>query len=146
MSEPQQANPGKRQLPVRAAEISAEVVGIIGTIDASVMAFSSKRTTLEEEAICRHLNELASIYSAIICCLHEQAAHGVLAPASEIDAVLCELNADVQTVLHDLTKAIAHSFNYVEQYFEYDFYARLTDEHRFTEKADKIRQLLAKQR
>src|SRR5258707_222433 len=111
----------KRQLPRRTAELSAEIVGIIGMIDQSIIIFADKRTTLEEQAICRYFNELAGCYGHILAILHGQAADGALATPAPAEQDLVALNTIVLSTLQDLLKGLKHSLNYVEQYFEYDF-------------------------
>jgi hypothetical protein len=87
-----------------------------------------KRSTLEEKAICAYLLEIAQLQAAVSSQLI-----GVLrqsnAELAESELLrLTDLNESLLENLAGFLKAAKYDFNYLEQYFEHDFYEQLEAE------------------
>jgi hypothetical protein len=107
-------------------------------IGLALSGLSEKRVTLEEKMIRMHLHQLSALCGRVT-----QEAHLLL--ASHYDAIpettldeLRSLTVDVQTVVADLLKIIRYNLNFLEQYYEYDYYSRLQNDHKFVERMQKI--------
>lgn len=104
---------------------------------------ASKRVTLEEKMIRQELHALVSAYGEIISLLHDR-----LPKSEEPDWFLLErvrwLNFAVHQEIAQFLKALRYNFNFVEQYFEFDFCARLREECGFSQQAADIVQALRK--
>jgi hypothetical protein len=98
---------------------------------------TSKRVTLEEKMIRKELHdligELGQIVSTINANLSKQAV-----PHADVLEQLRTLNFAMRTEITRFLKALRYNFNYVEQYFEFDFCAKLREECRFADEARDI--------
>lgn len=98
---------------------------------------TSKRVTLEEKMIRKELHDLIIQLGPIVSSIHANlATHAV--PRAEILEQLRTLNFSMRTEITRFLKALRYNFNYVEQYFEFDFCAKLREECRFSEEAASI--------
>jgi hypothetical protein len=103
-------------------------------IASSLAILAGKRTTLEEKIIRKELNILVSNYCAILSHVHKALAAELQPQPIALDSLRL-LNLRVHVAIGELLKALRHSLNYLEQYFEFDFCARLLDEYRFNDEA-----------
>lgn len=115
-----------------------DVVNAQSQINIALRGLSEKRVTLEEKLIRAHLHQLSAQSARVT-----QEAHQLL--TSHYDALsqntldeLIALTAEVKNVVADLIKIIRYNLNFLEQYFEYDYYSRLQNEHKFVERMQKI--------
>jgi hypothetical protein len=107
-------------------------------IGLALSGLSEKRVTLEEKMIRRHLHQLSGLCGQVTQEAHQMlASHYDLNMTETLDE-LCNLNIEVQTVVADLLKIIRYNLNFLEQYYEYDYYSRLQNDHRFVERMQKI--------
>ncbi len=107
-------------------------------IGLALSALSEKRVTLEEKMIRMHLHQLSALFARVT-----QEAHQMLASHydANVEATLDELQTlsiEVQNVVADLLKIIRYNLNFLEQYYEYDYYSRLQNDHRFVDRTLKI--------
>lgn len=102
---------------------------------------ATKRSTLEEKIIRKELHLLLTNYGEMLSILHSRLGIGDKPEAAHIER-LRTLNFAVRQETRKLLKALRYNFNYVEQYFEFDFCAHLTQECRFTEEAANINQTI----
>jgi hypothetical protein len=103
-----------------------------------VQKLSEKRVTLEEKminaqlqsisALCLKIARDAPLRLAVECAQGEVAGLGALRI----------LGDEMKEQLQELLKIINYNLNFLEQYFEYDFNARLQYEHRFVERLTEI--------
>ena len=99
---------------------------------------SEKRATLEEKMIRTELHGIAAA-----CLEIAQHAHLRLRSANATDSLpsLDELNLLVREIrqqLQELLKIIKYDLNFLEQYFEYNFNAKLQNRHHFSERLEAI--------
>ncbi|MBK9144787.1 MAG: hypothetical protein IPM23_20020 [Candidatus Melainabacteria bacterium] len=115
-------------------------------IDETILSLLEKRATLEEKMIRRYLLRLA-----VRICTVRQSLYGKLAdpnqnlspertgePLNELTGLASEVNE----VIGSLLKMIRYDWNFLEQYFEHEFYGRLINEHRLEERLAKAEQNL----
>ncbi len=114
-------------------------------IDDALALLATKRTTLEEKIIRKELHILVSKYCAILTHVHEALADD-LVPELNALAALRLLNLRVHGAMGELLKALRHNFNYVEQYFEFDFCARLTQHFKFVDEAQEVITLVSREK
>jgi hypothetical protein len=114
---------------------------LVSQIDETLSLLATKRTTLEEKMINQELHGLIAQYGRIMSAVHERLATRTQ-PPEEVLEQLRSLNFNVHQEVQRLLKALRYNLNYVEQYFEFDFCARLTNEHRFAAEAQRIADLL----
>ncbi|MCA9806144.1 MAG: hypothetical protein KC777_29455 [Cyanobacteria bacterium HKST-UBA02] len=113
-------------------------------IDETLLSLLEKRATLEEKMIRRYLARLA-----VRICKVKQSLYGKLAdPNLTTDGIgeslkeLSGLAGEVAEVIGSLLKMIRYDWNFLEQYFEHEFYGRLINEHRLDERLAKAEQKL----
>jgi len=102
---------------------------------------ATKRTTLEEKMIRQELHSLVSAYGGIIAVVHSQLPKGI-EPEWFLLERLRWLNFAVREEMGKFLKALRYNFNYVEQYFEFDFCTRLREECAFSQEALEILNVL----
>jgi len=106
-----------------AARSSSQVVEKISEV---LRLLLEKRQTLEERMISRYFIAIgqyhASILKSLFCSLFNPTGPQV---ESEIIVKLSQVTEDALSSLSKLLKAAMYDLNYLEQYFEHDFYAEL---------------------
>lgn len=107
-------------------------------IGEALTSLSEKRVTLEEKMIRMYLHQLAAQSGDVI-----REAHLLLTSQSEAmtDSMLDELRSltsEVLAVVAELLKMIRYDLNFLEQYYEYDFYSRLQNDCHFVERMAQI--------
>ncbi len=116
----------------------AKVLGCASLMERALAGLEGKRVTLEEKMIRTYL--IGSI-SAI--CEYVSSVH------SKFDNTTCDIDVDVLTrldsltqemepVFQELVRTIEYDWNYLEQYYEHDFYARLSNEYKFKERLQEL--------
>lgn len=116
---------------------------VVVDVSDALTLLASKRTTLEEKMIRQELHSLLSNYGEILNILHARLSEMDCPDAAYIED-LRTMNFRVREEMAKLLKALRYNFNYVEQYFEFDFCAHLQQECRFTEEAKRIVQSIKK--
>ncbi|MBS1953679.1 MAG: hypothetical protein JST89_05830 [Cyanobacteria bacterium SZAS-4] len=107
-------------------------------IGAALTGLSEKRVTLEEKMIRMHLHQLSALFGRVAEEAHQMLASHYDAKAETALDELRVLNSEVQNVVADLLKIIRYNLNFLEQYYEYDYYSRLQNEHKFVDRTQKI--------
>lgn len=123
---------------------SNELAAIISKIGTTTILLSEKRVTLEEKMLRRYLHELAIIAAQLIADLHASTASGAKSETflfSEIAVVSGEVN----TALDELLKVVSYNLNFLEQYFEHDFYDKLVNEYKFVDRFNALAKSLKQQ-
>ncbi len=123
---------------------SNELAAIISKIGKTTILLSEKRVTLEEKMLRRYLHELAVIAAQLIADLHASIASGAKSETvlfSEIGVVSGEAN----TALDELLKVVSYNLNFLEQYFEHDFYDKLVNEYKFVDRFNALAKSLKQQ-
>lgn len=114
---------------------------VMADITHCLALLASKRVTLEEKMIRQELHALVANYGEIVGVVHARLADGA-EPEWALLERLRTLNFRVREEIAIFLKALRYNFNYVEQYFEFDFCARLREQCAFsTEAADILRDL-----
>lgn len=113
-------------------------------IDAALALLAAKRTTLEEKIIRKELHILVSNYCAILSHVHNALSAENELPSPALEGLRL-LNLGVHTAVSELLKALRYNLNYVEQYFEFDFCARLLQKHKFNEEAQDVLKLVSQE-
>ncbi len=107
-------------------------------IGLALSSLSEKRVTLEEKMIRMHLHQLSAQCASVAQEAHLMlASHYDAIPDSTLDE-LRSLSIEIQAVVADLLKIIRYNLNFLEQYYEYDYYSRLHNEHKFVERMQRI--------
>jgi len=107
-------------------------------IGLALTALSEKRVTLEEKMIRRHLHQLSALFGRVAEEAHQMLASHYDANAETTLDELRTLSIEVQNVVADLLKIIRYNLNFLEQYYEYDYYSRLQNDHKFVDRTQKI--------
>jgi hypothetical protein len=104
----------------------------------ALTGLSEKRVTLEEKMIRRHLHQLSALFGRVAEEAHQMLASHYDANAETTLDELRTLSVEVQNVVADLLKIIRYNLNFLEQYYEYDYYSRLQNDHKFVDRTQKI--------
>ena len=107
-------------------------------IGLALSALSEKRVTLEEKMIRRHLHQLSALFGKVTEEAHQMLASHYDANTETTLDELHTLSIEVQNVVADLLKIIRYNLNFLEQYYEYDYYSRLENDHKFVDRTQKI--------
>lgn len=118
-------------------EESHRIANLIASISEALARLCDKRRTLEERIIIRNLCELTAGYGAVLNRVNLLLAKDLDIPERAITS-LRDLNSKADQAIGDLLKMIRFNLNYLEQYYEHTFAARLTEEHRFPEAINSI--------
>lgn len=119
-----------------AAQVMVDIIDCLALL-------TSKRVTLEEKMIRKELHDVIGQLGPIISTIHEKLAAQAV-PQADVLEDLRTLNFSMRGEITRFLKALRYNFNYVEQYFEFDFCAKLREECRFAEEASVImKKLLA---
>lgn len=119
---------------------AAECARLIELMDEALLALGGKRRTLEERAISDYFAGLVIAYAEIIAFLHMKLDQAE--PLAQALTELGALNAEFSNDVNELLKAIRHNYNYLEQYFEYDYYSRLSCECAYAVRLDALKKKL----
>ncbi len=111
---------------------------IIDKICEVLLVLTGKRETLEEKMIFRHLHTIASRLGLIMSVAHAALADRKEFSTPDVLGGFRDLGLKMQEVLDDFLKAARYDPNFLEQYYEHAFYARLVDEYRFLEQIDSL--------
>jgi hypothetical protein len=114
---------------------------LIADIDEALSILAGKRTTLEEKMITKELHAIAAEYCSILRKVHSRLRDSREPAVAALESWRT-LNFNVHEVINSLLKALRYNLNFVEQYFEFDFVARLTNEWQFAVEASRIDQVL----
>ena len=123
-----------------------------------VSRMTEKRVTLEEKMIRTYFHRLAANLAAVASQVHSRLAdvYGdgsarleektllIVERAGALKLLTDELEvqlADLEPIVDELLKVLRYDLNFLEQYYEYGLYTKLTNEQDFTQITD---QLLAK--
>lgn len=116
---------------------------VIENINSELALLDSKRVTLEEKMIKQYLHDLAIAYSSVVGNIHLVVSNSsVELLKEEWLEDLKRLNHDLQQSLAELLKATRYDLNYLEQYFEHDYYLRLQNEMKFLERSQNLGNLV----
>lgn len=107
--------------------VSKQESELLGKISELVKLLLEKRITLEEKMIRTYYLQLAQTHSVIL----KRLFFCILNPdktivESKIIAELTEVNEKILAGVDDFLGAARHNLNYLEQYFEHDFYEELS--------------------
>jgi len=113
--------------------VSRQLASAAKTICNCLAALSSKRLTLEEKLIGKYLHSVIAECGKALTAIHWRLAKEQDLPQPALEELRKEtelLNGDAR----ELEKIIDYDLNFLEQYFEHDFYTRLANERRYLEK------------
>lgn len=119
--------------------IAEDLNKIIRMVDQITEALSSKRVTLEEKMIVNYLKDLST---KSLSCLELLDKNGSESHLDEVLANLQGLVFEIKASLTEFLKIINYNLNFLEQYFEHEYYEGLVYENKFCERMDDVRQLL----
>lgn len=108
---------------------------------------ASKRTTLEERMIRNTLHQLGSTIGMSVTSFHQKWLDdpGLKAQVLSIENLnaLLQLSIEINKVLSEFLKMANYNLNFLEQYYEYDFNAKLLYEYRFNERLQEQLKLIS---
>lgn len=116
----------------------SELLSVAALVEGCLAGLEGKRVTLEEKMIKTYTNDLLCLIGNYV-----ERSHRIINLGSfDIDAasfkLLASLTQDMQPVFKDLKKTIDYDWNFLEQYYEHEFYGRLANEYRFRERLQEI--------
>lgn len=115
---------------------------VILKVSDTVILLTDKRVTLEEKMIRRYLHEVCTIAAECIRSIHQLTRDGATC-ADEILGELCAITEQTHGLLDELLKVAHYDLNFLEQYFEKEFYDNLISESRLIERFREIERKLS---
>lgn len=112
----------------------ANLLSIAADIENCFAALEGKRITLEEKMIKTYCNDLLVEIVDYVARSQRIIKSGAFDIDQSAKKELEQLSTDMQPVFKELLKTIAYDWNFLEQYYEHDFYGRLANEYQFTER------------
>lgn len=131
-------------------------------INEVVSRLSEKRVTLEEKMIRSYFHELAANLACCAAAGHNRLARAYKTtharsqqkPSNDISPLvsdeslltharaLKELTEASEVIIDDLLKILRYDLNFLEQYYEYDYYTKLTNERDFNQQSKELMSLM----
>ncbi|MBP7862199.1 hypothetical protein KA183_10980 [bacterium] len=105
---------------------------------ASILA--NKRTTLEERMIRNSLHQIGSTIAMSVTSFHrnwlEDPSLKAISKSASVEVLnsLKQISQEIDSVLSEFLKMANYNSNFLEQYYEFDFNAKLMYEHKFNER------------
>ncbi|MBX3075508.1 hypothetical protein KF707_07660 [Candidatus Obscuribacterales bacterium] len=112
----------------------ANLLSVASDIQNCFAALEGKRITLEEKMIKTYSNDLIVNIVDYVARSQMIIKSNAFDIEQSVQKELEQLVADMQPVFKELLKTIAYDWNFLEQYYEHDFFGRLANEHRFNER------------
>ncbi|HEY9713873.1 MAG TPA: hypothetical protein V6C72_10410 [Chroococcales cyanobacterium] len=97
-------------------------------------ALAQKRVTLEEKLIRRYLHELVAECGSVIAWINRLLQNQPQMLDPQLAAKLHEIDDEIFLDIRQLKKMIEYNPNFLEQYFEHGFYARLENDRRYLQR------------
>lgn len=104
------------------------VAGTIGQISQVLLSLANKRLTLAEKAIRAELRACAYWESCLIALLTKYLSEDNYFLDNSNGEMLMQINNKLTRELQAFIKAADYNLNYLEQYFEHDFWTKLTED------------------
>ncbi len=131
-------------------------------INEIVSRMTEKRVTLEEKMIRTYFHQFAANLVSCAAAIHqslanaygdgttrhEQKTQAIVALAAELlnlSNALEELLAASEVIVDDLLKILRYDLNFLEQYYEYGLYTKLTNESDFVSQSQELLQRINQQ-
>lgn len=122
--------------------LSRQIGGIVASIDDVLLLLCSKRVTLEEKMIAAYFHDLTVKFASLLERLHHKLSESINEdsglPAQEVRTQLFDVNTRIKDTVDELLKIARYNFNFLEQYFEYDYLESLTQKHKFKEALESL--------
>jgi hypothetical protein len=118
-----------------------QLAAIVAKVGETIILLSEKRVTLEEKMLRAYLHDLAMICADLMRRLHAYTKDGAKSEIQSFDE-LRSLCGEIAIQEDELLRIVRYNLNFLEQYFEHDFYDKLVNEHRFIERLREIDQKL----
>jgi hypothetical protein len=131
----------ERNTVERAMALANQLALITAKVGETVILLCEKRVTLEEKMLRAYLHDVAVICADILRRVHAFTKDGAKSE-SEIFDELHTLSGEITLQLDELLRIVRYDLNFLEQYFEHDFYDKLVHEHRFIERLRQVDQNL----
>lgn len=127
----------------RILEVTLTLGELIAAISRALFILRQKRRTLEEKAIARYLHRAAHLLGLMAAGLHELLEQGgeQRVDCNQLEQ-LSTTATDLKQRVDELLKILHFNLNFLEQYFEYDFFAKLSNESNVIEQLTCINQNL----
>lgn len=110
---------------------------VLQMITETLFILNGKRETLEEKTIKRIFHELAKAICRHLVRLNEICLSRSFPPEVKLEAG-AKLFQEIRLSVSELLKMARYDLNFLEQYFEYDYCARLHGECQFVERVEKL--------
>lgn len=101
---------------------------------------ANKRTTLEERMIRNSLHQIGSTIGMSVTSFHrtwlDDPSLKAISKPSSVEALnsLKQISQEIDSALSEFLKMANYNSNFLEQYYEFDFNAKLMYEHKFNER------------
>ena len=118
-------------------ELISEILSVLGVLNKVLMIFNEKRETLEEKTIKEIFHKIARS-----SCLYLEKLYALLAQEKFADPVKMAasklLFSEIKLSTDELLNIARYDLNFLEQYFEYDYCAKLHSQCQFVERIDQL--------
>jgi hypothetical protein len=120
--------------------LSKQIGEIVVAIDDVLLLLRGKRATLEEKMIARYFHQLIEHYARLAGRIHYALAKAddKSLPDSLARDGLFDVNMRAKATVDELLKIASYNFNFLEQYFEHDYFESLVEKHKFIEALDSL--------
>ncbi len=110
-------------------EITLSCGELVTALSRSLFILRQKRRTLEEKAISNYFHQATQLLGLIVAKLHRALEKGEEKNIESTQLVLLETTTgDLKTRVDELLKILHYNLNFLEQYFEHDFFTKLSTE------------------
>ena len=113
---------------------------ILVKISAGLVFIINKRPTVAQKAIKQELTYCAELEKFLLDCFDRSLKEQIYCLSESNCLQLIEINIKLEEQLQAFINAANYNFNYLEQYFEHDFWLAL-DNCRYTEKLFQLKNL-----
>jgi len=123
---------------------SLSAASLVALTDESLLILNQKRRTLEEKAISKYFHRLSRANANIIAQLHSRIYEHDSIDENTVEQLhrLRTVNENVRSCVAELLKILKYDFNYLEQYYEYDYCARLLNNEEMVASLERIQAAL----
>ncbi len=116
----------------------AKMLTCASLLERALAGLEGKRVTLEEKMIKTYLTGLISAICEYVSSVHSQFNNATCDIDDDVLNKLGSLAQEMEPVFQELVRTIEYDWNYLEQYYEHDFYARLSNQYKFKERLQEL--------
>ena len=114
----------------------------VEVITETLLLLKDKRVTLEEKMIRDYLHQLAEKLANTTASIHRFFRLKNYDIEEDLVIKIAELAKEIEGETRRLLKIVNYDLNFLEQYFEHDYFAQLNNELRFLERLESLTEKL----